>query len=69
MEPHNVPKHLETCGEGNTSLPSQQEKRRRFQLVKLEERIAPSKGGAGTNNGCVLTGTCFCHLSHGGCWV
>ena len=27
-------------------------KRKRFRIVKLEERIAPSKGGNGTNNGC-----------------
>jgi hypothetical protein len=28
------------------------EKRRRFQIVKLEERIAPAKGGNGTHNSC-----------------
>ena len=42
------------------------ERKRRFQIVKLEERIAPSKGGKGTHNcgygctgpkGCV-TGCC-----------
>ena len=26
------------------------EKKRRFQLVKLEERIAPGRGGKGTHN-------------------
>jgi hypothetical protein len=51
--------------------PLPEKKPKRFRLVKLEERIAPSQGGLGTNNGCVLTDTCFCHLSHGGhgCWV
>jgi hypothetical protein len=29
----------------------EQERKRRFQIVKLEERIAPSKGGNHTNNG------------------
>jgi hypothetical protein len=33
--------------------PSAEQKPKRFRIVKLEERIAPSKGGAGTNNGCV----------------
>jgi hypothetical protein len=28
------------------------EKKRRFQIVKLEERIAPTKGGNGSNNSC-----------------
>jgi hypothetical protein len=28
------------------------EKKRRFQIVKLEERIAPARGGKGTNNTC-----------------
>ncbi len=39
-----------------------QEKPRRFRIVKLEERIAPSQGGNGTNNCSVYcyndTGTC-----------
>ena len=30
--------------------PRPEEKPRRFRIVKLEERIAPSKGGKGTNN-------------------
>ena len=35
--------------------PRQPERKRRFQIVKLEERIAPSKGGNGgqsNGNGC-----------------
>ena len=30
--------------------PSAEPKRKRFRIVKLEERIAPKKGGKGTNN-------------------
>jgi hypothetical protein len=32
--------------------PGAEQKSKRFRIVKLEERIAPSKGGHGTNNGC-----------------
>ena len=32
--------------------PSAEQKPKRFRIVKLEERIAPSKGGKGTNNTC-----------------
>ncbi len=46
-------------------------KPKRFRIVKLEERIAPDQGGAGTNN-CPVSGSCFvcgctygCH-HHGG---
>ena len=46
-------------------------KPKRFRIVKLEERIAPRKGGKGTNNSCAcgtvnvptcpgLSDTCFC---------
>ena len=31
---------------------------RRFRLDKLEERIAPKRGGKGTNNCAGTTGTC-----------
>jgi hypothetical protein len=49
--------------------PGAQRKPRRFRIVKLEERIAPSKGGNGTNNSCgaytcqgvSCHGTCTCH--------
>jgi hypothetical protein len=42
-------------------------KPKRFRIVKLEERIAPSKGGQGTHNGCTPTGTCSCYASCGSC--
>ncbi len=50
---------------------SAEQKPRRFRIVKLEERIAPAKGGKGTNN-CGFTSkfcsgdaTCWCTW---GCW-
>ena len=36
------------------------EKKRRFQLVKLEERIAPDKGGVTNKPHPCATATCFC---------
>jgi hypothetical protein len=52
--------------------PGAAQKPKRFRIVKLEERIAPSKGGKGTNNSCACgtvnvptcpgggSETCFC---------
>jgi hypothetical protein len=57
MEPHREeqPKALE---------PSAGPKPKRFRIVKLEERIAPSKGGGGTrNHQCVSGYTCACGTS------
>jgi hypothetical protein len=56
MEPHREEqqKALET---------SATRKPRRFRIVKLEDRIAPSKGGGGTHNTCGLACTgisCYC---------
>jgi hypothetical protein len=39
--------------------PGAERKPKRFRIVKLEERIAPGKGGHGTNNGCGV-GTTAC---------
>jgi hypothetical protein len=36
--------------ESKTPMPRPEEKQKRFRLIRLEERIAPSKGGKGTNN-------------------
>jgi hypothetical protein len=43
-------------------------KQKRFRIVKLEERIAPSKGGNGTRNTCANTycGT-WCDFTHNPC--
>jgi hypothetical protein len=49
MEPQKSDKSVESGGEGQTSPPRQPERKRRFQIVKLEERIAPSNGGGPTN--------------------
>jgi hypothetical protein len=54
MEPrHEEKKDQEPRPEAKEARP------RRFRIVKLEERIAPSAGGNGTNHGCALT-ACQC---------
>jgi hypothetical protein len=42
MEPRKFEKPVESGGDGQTSPPRQPERKHRFQIVKLEERIAPS---------------------------
>ena len=44
MEPRQSEKSVESRGEGKTSPPRPPERPRRFQIVKLEERIAPGGG-------------------------
>jgi hypothetical protein len=49
--------------EPKAPTPRPEEKPRRFRLIKLEERIAPTKGGNGTHNNCAsanCTLTCAC---------
>jgi hypothetical protein len=41
MEPRKTAKPPESRSEAQTSLPRQPERQRRFQIIKLEERIAP----------------------------
>jgi hypothetical protein len=41
MEPRKIETPVQSRGEGQTSPPHQPERKRRFQIVKLEERIAP----------------------------
>ena len=41
MEPRQFEKSVESRGEGQASPTRQPERKRRFQIVKLEERIAP----------------------------
>ncbi len=57
--------------------PSAQPKPKRFRVVKLEERIAPSKGGNGTNNYCgtagntcnyCITDSCYSGRANCECW-
>jgi hypothetical protein len=45
MEPQKIDKPVQSRGEGSTAPPRQPERKRRFQLIKLEERIAPGGGG------------------------
>jgi hypothetical protein len=47
MEPRKSEKPVESRSEGQTSPPRQAERRRRFQIVKLEERLAPGGKGGG----------------------
>ncbi len=41
MEPRPSEKPVESRGEGQTGPPRPPERKRRFQIIKLEERIAP----------------------------
>ena len=50
MEPHREEQN-------KAPEPGAEPKPKRFRIVKLEERIAPPKGGKGTNN-CNHTNTC-----------
>jgi hypothetical protein len=52
MEPHREEQN-------KASPPSAERKPKRFRIVKLEDRIAPSSGG-GTKN---------CHYTGGTCWT
>jgi hypothetical protein len=45
MEPRKIETPVQSRGEGQSSPPRQPERKRRFQIVKLEERIAPQGGG------------------------
>jgi hypothetical protein len=55
MEPRSSEKPLEPRGEGPIVPPRPPERKRRFQIVKLEERIAPGgwgHSGRRSNCGC-----------------
>ena len=54
MEPRKIETPVQSSGEGQTSPPRQPERKRRFQIVKLEERIAPC--GGQKSNHCVSGG-------------
>jgi hypothetical protein len=60
MEPRKIETPVQPRGEGQTSPPRQPERKRRFQLIKLEERIAP--GGPLD----ISQGTCKCTLHQKG---
>ena len=58
MEPRPSEKSLEAGSEVQTSPTRHPERKRRFQIIKLEERIAPGGGDGKASN---LT---LCHCSH-----
>jgi hypothetical protein len=61
MEPRVSEQPVESRGEGPTSPPRPAERKRRFRIVKLEERIAPGGGtGQGSNLTCHPHHTCRC---------
>ena len=55
MEPHDDQQKTTAAAESD-----KREKKRRFQIVKLEERIAPDKGGVTNKPHPCATNTCFC---------
>jgi hypothetical protein len=60
MEPLQIDKPVESRSEGQTSPPRQPERKRRFQIIKLEERIAPGGGkGNGSNASCGQVFSCY----------
>jgi len=59
MQPRQSEKSVEPRGEGKTSPTRQPERKRRFQIVKLEERIAP--GGGGSNAYCGHSRNIHCY--------
>ena len=61
MEPRQIEKSVESRGEGLASPARQPERKRRFQIVKLEERIAPGGGyGSLFNGACGHTAVKHC---------
>ena len=46
MEPHKIEKSVESRDEGQTAPPRQPGRKRRLQIIQLEERIAPHRPGA-----------------------
>jgi hypothetical protein len=64
MEPRQFEKSAESRGEVQAPPPRPQERKRRFQIVKLEERIAPGGGGNGKHSEFTV-----CNYSkHGRCY-
>jgi hypothetical protein len=61
MEPRKIETPIETRGEAQTSPSRQPEGKRRFQIVKLEERIAPCNRPTSKGHNC-----CFTFIAGGG---
>ena len=64
MEPRQSEKSMESRDEGQASPTRHPERKRRFQIIKLEERIAPHQGGVTGH-----AGSCNSHCGGptGGC--
>ena len=63
MESHQPQKNQERGGLPDGQAPPP----RRFRIIKLEERIAPKKGGGGNTNKCISLATCvMCETQY--CW-
>jgi hypothetical protein len=60
MEPRQFEKSEESRGEVQASPPRPQERKRRFQIVKLEERIAPGHGYTTRPDECHFTRNPHC---------
>jgi hypothetical protein len=65
MEPRQFEKSAESRGEVQASPPRPQERKRRFQIVKLEERIAP--GAVGHPDSVFTAQPGHCHHTRKGC--
>jgi len=63
MEPRKIETPVESRGEAQTAPPRQPERKRRFQIIKLEERVAPCGGHHGqgqcTGNPCNNSHKCY----------
>ena len=65
MEPRQIEKSVESHGERQASPTHQPERKRRFQIVKLEERIAP--GAVGHPDSVFTAQPGHCHHTRKGC--
>jgi hypothetical protein len=63
MEPRQSEESLESGSQVQTSPTRHPERKRRFRIVKLEERIAPGRGGP---QPAYKTG--FCYFTEKPCW-
>jgi hypothetical protein len=59
MEPRQIEKTVESHDEGQTSPPQPPERKCRFQIVKLEERIAPCNPHFNPQGKFVGGGNCY----------
>ena len=61
MEPLKSEKPVESGGLGQPASSPPEKRKRRFQVIKLEERIAPCCGGGHSKGeGCVTRGAACC---------